>query len=268
MTSETPATRTPVTLTPEVLADLRRPFPEESIGKRPTVFCKSCRNSPTKVCPSHQKVTCGGCGQKITTAHMHLDYVGHAQVTDRLLAIDPDWNWEPLAYAENGLPLFDEHHGLWAHLTIAGKTMLCYGSAPGKPWGPDAVKEIIGDMIRNGALRFGVAIDLWGATFRDGLEGGSDLDTVPAEFAQMIAPANTTQRRSISQKWKILGFGGDANIANRIAVTSKIVGRDIADENDITGDEAVTIIDALTTRIGVVTTQQTAPAATPEPESA
>src|SRR5690606_27582824 len=91
---------------------------------------------------------------------MHLDFVGHAAVTDRMLDVDPFWNWEPLACDQYGLPLFDNNGGLWIRLTIAGVTRLGYGDAQGKRGG-DAVKEAIGDAIRNAAMRFGVALDLW-----------------------------------------------------------------------------------------------------------
>jgi hypothetical protein len=39
-------------------------------------------------------------------------------------------------------------------------TRLGYGNAEGKSGG-DAVKEIIGDALRNAAMRFGAALDLW-----------------------------------------------------------------------------------------------------------
>jgi hypothetical protein len=114
---------------PEQSALLRQEFPASVIGKLPK----------------------GG---------VFLDYVGHAAVTDRLLAVDPEWTWEPVALDERGLPRFDESGGLWIRLTIAGVTRLGYGDAAGKK-GANAVKEAIGDAIRNAAMRFGVALDLW-----------------------------------------------------------------------------------------------------------
>jgi hypothetical protein len=47
-----------------------------------------------------------------------LDYVGHAAVTGRLLSVDPQWSWEPLATGEHGLPLYDDRGGLWIKLTV------------------------------------------------------------------------------------------------------------------------------------------------------
>jgi hypothetical protein len=89
-----------------------------------------------------------------------LSYVGHAALTDRLLDADLEWNWEPLALTTEGLPQIDEAGGLWIKLTICGLTRLGYGHA-GSKQGGDAVKELIGDALRNAAMRFGAALDLW-----------------------------------------------------------------------------------------------------------
>lgn len=110
-------------MTPEQSAALRKPFDAKQIGKLPK----------------------GG---------QQLDFVGHAVTTDRLLSVDPEWTWEPLALDERGLPQYDNAGGLWIKLTICGVTRLGYGD------GPDP-KQRIGDALRNAAMRFGVALDLW-----------------------------------------------------------------------------------------------------------
>lgn len=97
---------------------------------------------------------------KLPRGNTMLQYVGHAATTDRLLSVDPEWTWEPVAFNEAGLPAFDELSGLWIRMTVCGVTRYGYGSANGKK-GPDAIKECIGDAIRNAAMRFGVALDLW-----------------------------------------------------------------------------------------------------------
>lgn len=112
-----------MTMTPEAALALRKPFPPESIGKLPK----------------------GG---------VDLDFVGHAAVTDRLLTVDPEWSWEPLALDAAGLPALDKSGNLWIKLTICGVTRL--GVGDGK-----SAKELVGDAIRNSAMRFGVALDLW-----------------------------------------------------------------------------------------------------------
>jgi hypothetical protein len=90
-----------------------------------------------------------------------LSYVGHAALTDRLLDADPQWTWEPLAYTAEGLPRFDDAGGLWIKLTVCGVTRLGYGNAAKKPGPGDREKEVIGDCLRNAAMRFGAALDLW-----------------------------------------------------------------------------------------------------------
>jgi hypothetical protein len=156
----------PTVMTPDLARLLREPFAPEYTGKRPLITCPACRGSRNgKVCDSHRKSRCEGCHNYITSEHIHLDYVGHAEVTDRLLAVDPLWSWEPTAFDADGLPKLDSMGGLWIRLTVAGVPRLGYGHADGKT-GPDAVKETIGDAIRNAAMRFGVALDLWGAKFK------------------------------------------------------------------------------------------------------
>jgi hypothetical protein len=113
----------------EQLAKLREPFPPAQVGKLPK----------------------GGAT---------LDFVGHGYLTARLLDVDPLWNWEPLALDDQGLPLLDEHGGLWIRLTVCGVTRLGYGDAGGRK-GPNAIKEAIGDALRNAGMRFGAALDLW-----------------------------------------------------------------------------------------------------------
>lgn len=99
---------------------------------------------------------------------VELKYLGHAATTRALLECDPTWWWEPMAWTiedQPGLPAFtldDQGRpiGLWIYLHVCGVRRPGYGSClPGKS---DAVKELIGDALRNAAMRFGVGINLWG----------------------------------------------------------------------------------------------------------
>jgi hypothetical protein len=114
------------------LAALRVPFPANKISKKPR----------------------GG---------TMLDYVGHADITERMLEVDPEWNWSPCQW-EDGAPKFVKTKegkpvGLWIRLTVCGVTRLGYGSV--EATAVDAEKQLIGDALRNAAMRFGVALELW-----------------------------------------------------------------------------------------------------------
>lgn len=133
-------------MTPEQHAELRKPFPAKTIGKLPK----------------------GGA---------QLDFVGHAAVTDRLLAVDPGWTWEPFAVDEHGFPAY-QNGCLWIRLTVCGVTRIGVGD------GPDP-KQRIGDAVRNAAMRFGVALDLWSKTELESIDpnGGDNLRPVAQQHA-------------------------------------------------------------------------------------
>lgn len=156
---------------PTGLSLLRQPFPPHHISKLP----KETRNQidERKADKSKMVWKCEICGGPHHKNAVHLDYVGHAAATDRLLDADPEWSWEPLATDDCGLPAFDRNGGLWIKLTVCGVTRLGYGAADGKSGG-DAIKEIIGDAIRNAGMRFGMALDLWH-------KGDLHLDEAPAD---------------------------------------------------------------------------------------
>ena len=137
---------------------LAKPFEENEIGKLPRVTCRACSESKgAKHCGEHRARVCDVCHAFVSERHMHIDYVGHADVTRRLLEVDPGWTWEPLALSEAGIPVFDKSGGLWIKLTIADVTRYGYGDQNNG----QGAKEAIGDAIRNAAMRFGVALDLW-----------------------------------------------------------------------------------------------------------
>jgi hypothetical protein len=136
---------------------LRQPFPLHQISKLP----KPTKAQTDAVKADYKKgIRCQLCGAWHHPDVVHLDYVGHAALTDRLLDCDPAYKWEPYAEDANGLPLLDKDGGLWIKLTVCGVTRPGYGDAQGKTGG-DAMKERIGDALRNAAMRFGAALDLW-----------------------------------------------------------------------------------------------------------
>lgn len=133
----------------EALSNLLKPFADNEINKLPKPYPK---DSP--------KSNCKECGGYHGLPAAHLDYVGHAALTKRLLETDLNWTWEPVAFGDDGLPKLDSQGGLWIRLTICGVTRLGYGDSQGKS-GPNAIKEAIGDALRNAGMRFGAALDLW-----------------------------------------------------------------------------------------------------------
>lgn len=201
-------------------AQLRKPFPAGVIGKLPK----------------------GG---------VQLDFVGHAAVTDRLLAVDPNWSWEPMALDERGLPALDHKNNLWIRLTICGVTRIGVGDG-------NSAKECIGDAIRNAAMRFGVAIDLWS---RDELEQTTvGADRLRANLAS--APQDDQQRIEDNGSKPLpdpdAGFITPKQVtALSIAMTDigltdrdqcidwieKTVGRRVASRKDLTRNEAKTALD-------------------------
>ncbi|MDX3298579.1 hypothetical protein PV569_33500 [Streptomyces scabiei] len=188
------------------LEKLRAPFPPEAIAKRPTISCGGCKNAPNKVCSAHTKSSCEECGQYVTTAHKHLDYVGHAEATDRLLSVDLTWDWQPMAKDDKGQPLLDVDGGMWITLTVCGMTRKGYGDAVGKRAGVTATKEIIGDAIRNAGMRFGMALDLWAKT---------DLHAEPPHPAEPFMDAIRQERVWMSSEW-LSGVRREADEAGQL----------------------------------------------------
>jgi hypothetical protein len=136
------------------LGKLREPFPPDQVGKLPK-------------------------------AGLQLDYVGHGAVRARLLDVDPEWTWEPCATDDRGYPVLDYDGGgnpvgLWIRLTVCGVTRPGFGSCKADQF--EAEKVLIGDALRNAAMSFGVALDLW-------IKGHAEDD-------EQVAAADTRTRSS------------------------------------------------------------------------
>lgn len=112
-----------------------------------------------------QKVNCAVCGTYHQRNFVHLDFVGHGDITLMLIDADPQWSWEPMAYADDGGPMIRKSGNtleLWGWLTLLGNRKPGVGTCEaGKA---DASKELIGDFLRNAAMRFGFATKLWSKT--------------------------------------------------------------------------------------------------------
>lgn len=148
---------------------LREPFPPTAIGKLPKSTNKDNR-----------KGNCDECGGYHGLPAVHLDYVGHAAVCDRLLDVDPEWVWVP-DRDEHGrwdVQVYGNDAVLTGTLTVAGVTRPCVGTANAKAF--DLHKQLQSDAIRNGAMRFGVALDLWSK---------EDLHAAEAPVQDVVAAA-------------------------------------------------------------------------------
>lgn len=196
---------------PTGLALLRAPFPPNQISKLPKPKSKDA-----------PKGHCNECGGWHGLPAVHLDYVGHAALTDRLLDSDPAWTWEPLSSDERGLPALDQNGGLWIKLTVCGITRLGYGDAQGKQGG-DAMKERIGDALRNAAMRFGAALDLWhkGDLHADANDAAGDRAEARASWLADQFAAIDTAPNSGALK---------AIVADAIAVATKENDADAIDQ--------------------------------------
>lgn len=191
------------------LALMRMPFKSDQISKLP----KPTRKQTDEVKADYKKgIRCGECGGWHHPNVVHLDYVGHAALTNRLLDCDPEWNWEPVNIGENGAPELDKNGGMWIKLTVCGVTRLGYGHPDNKSGG-DAVKETIGDCLRNAAMRFGAALDLWhkGDLHADNEEAQekpeSEQNHARALFSQAqhdIRGAGTIER--LREIWRVIDW--------------------------------------------------------------
>jgi hypothetical protein len=172
---------------------------------------------------------------------LFLDYVGHADLTKILIAIDPEWNWKPLE-VRDGAPVINITGGIatmWIELTVLGKTIIGVGSC--KADKDDAAKELIGDALRNAAMRFGIAINLW-----------SKADT-PASAPRTIRQQPTSVVNNVVQHQPGKAGAGLVKLLEReaskqgdpVKIVAGIIRRQLATLNDLTAEEARTVLASL-----------------------
>lgn len=98
---------------------------------------------------------------KLPKGGAQLDFVGHADITRLLLEIDPTWRWVPIEW-KDGRPAIHVENGMatmWGELTLLGQARLGVGSVRADK--VDLDKELVGDFLRNAAMRFGICLSLW-----------------------------------------------------------------------------------------------------------
>jgi hypothetical protein len=204
------------TVAEAALAKMREPVPTDQIH----YLTKAVnRDDKQKVRCTEQNargasadgIICGGYHVK----SFHIAYWGHADLTARLLEADPEWSWEPLSYDDRGLPAFDSNGGLWMKLTVGGVTRLGYGDAQGKS-GPNAIKEAIGDGLRNAAMRFGAGLELWS---KSDLRAEAEL----AEAREWLVEAQAAETvDAIREIWKqARAAGADVETLDKITILAQ-----------------------------------------------
>ena len=140
---------------------LREPFAPEQIGKL------------------RRKTKTGG--------HVELDYVGHAAVSDRLNQQEPGWSYgiERAVESADGLHV----QAVVGWVEIGGKRLPEVGEPNNQSSYGQEFQSAIGNLIRRGAMRFGVGIDLWS---KEDLQAAGDGRAEKSDEGQGI-PASPAQ---------------------------------------------------------------------------
>ena len=137
---------------------------------------------------------------------INLAYVSHADITKILIEIDPNWNWQPVAW-DNGRPAIHVENGtatMWATLTLLGKSLLGVGSVRADK--QDLDKELVGDFLRNASMRFGIALSLWSK--QDWSDNTTIVRTTEVKRSIQNHPASQPDEREITPAEVAEIFGG------------------------------------------------------------
>jgi hypothetical protein len=170
----TPITRLPDGRTiDQVWEQLREPFAPSQIGKLP-------KGGDDVAKSAYQR--CEVCKQKAPPHHWHVDYVGHAIVTDRLNRVVGTDGW---SYTRPER-VHDDRGKLLAvisEMTILGHTkgIEVGGPATSASTYAGQLKTAISDYICRAAMRFGVALDLWAKQELESLTYEDRQDTGQAD---------------------------------------------------------------------------------------
>ena len=135
---------------------------------------------------------------KLPKGGTQLDFVGHADITRILIEIDPHWRLVPIAW-DNGRPamnVVNDMATMWFELTLLGTSRLAIGTAKANAF--DLDKQLYGDALRNGAMRFGISLNLWTKNEWE------DLDHNPAPAKPASRPAQPQPQTAQKPKPKTL----------------------------------------------------------------
>jgi hypothetical protein len=186
---------------------------------------------------------------KMPKAGIQLDYVGHADITLALIDIDPTWTWEPAAIdPATGGPVITTMGNrlvMWGYLTICGVRRMAVGTCEARKGDPE--KELIGDLLRNGAMRFGVATTLWSKAERAEAgqpEPARPKDTGLGKTRKDTSPDQATpdQFREMNTLFEQLGF---TDKAAKSEYVEHALGHPVAAAKDMTAIQAESVINSL-----------------------
>ena len=175
---------------------------------------------------------------KLPKGGIQLDFVGHADITRILIEIDPLWSYEPCGW-DNGRPAIHVENGMatmWAYLIVHGKKMLGVGSVRADKQELD--KELVGDFLRNAAMRFGISLALWTKNEWEDLGGHAPAPqkSVPARKSAPKPVANVEVTSTIPVDPEIIGkfikACADANLDH-----DKVADHAGVDLSNVTNDD-------------------------------
>lgn len=202
----------------------------------------------------------------ISRSGVPLSYVSHSEITRILIEVDPLWSWEPIEWVE-GRPAIHVENGMatmWGKLTLLGKSMICVGSARADK--ADYEKELIGDLLRNGSMRFGIALSLWSkewdsqpqttvATQRvmDAFPTATKVTTPTSASKPVAKPAQAQPVRQASsgnpisdkQVFLINKLAKENSVSDVVGFAVSITGRAVDALNKLNSKEASQVIDRL-----------------------
>ena len=178
------------------------------------------------------------------------DYVDHGHVTVRLLQVDPEWTWEPLATDANGVPLLVPVDGmsyLWGRMTGLGVSRIEVGSVQsGKQ---EELKEAVSDFIKRAAMRFGVGLHLWMGedvpnkkkSKAAGSASGSRRSTANSPSKPSTTGPAATSEVTPEDLLELASRAGEVGVEGEDlrAVAAKALGRSIEKSSDIKTHEEI-----------------------------
>lgn len=167
----------------EVWRQLREPFAADQIGKLP----KWGKDTP----PQSEWAYCQVCKQKAPPQHGHVDFVGHAMVTNRLNQVVGTDGWSytrpERVHDDRGKLL-----AVLSEMTVLGHTkgVEVGGPAASATTYADQLKTALSDYICRAAMRFGIALEQWSKQELEaaGHQARQDADQ-PAAAPPSRAPA-------------------------------------------------------------------------------